>query len=59
MLLSSGARVAGPIVFLDCRSERDYATSEPHHRWSVGGLYDNVDAQMAIQDRQWMGSGQG
>jgi len=54
-----GARVAGPNVFLDCRSERDYATSEPHHRWSVGGLYDNVDAQMAIQDRQWMGSGHG
>jgi hypothetical protein len=54
-----GARVPGPNVFLDCRSEHDYATSEPHHRWSVGGLYDNVDAQMAIQDRQWMGSGHG
>lgn len=54
-----GARVAGPNVFLDCRSEHDYATSEPHHRWSVGGLYDNVEAQMAIQDRQWMGSGHG
>ncbi len=54
-----GARVPGPNVFLDCRSERDYATSEPHHRWSVGGLYDNVEAQLAIQDRQWMGSGHG
>ena len=54
-----GARVPGPNVFLDCRSEHDYATSEPHHRWSVGGLYDNVDAQLAIQDRQWMGSGHG
>ncbi len=54
-----GSRVPGPNVFLDCRSERDYATSEPHHRWSVGGLYDNVDARMAIQDRQWMGSGHG
>ncbi len=54
-----GARVPGPNVFLDCRSEHDYATSEPHHRWSVGGLYDNVEAQMAIQDRQWMGSGHG
>jgi hypothetical protein len=54
-----GARVAGPNVFFDCRSETDYATSEPHHRWSVGGLYDNVDSRMAIQDRQWMGSGHG
>ena len=54
-----GSRVAGPNVFLDCRSELDYATSEPHHRWSVGGLYDNVEAQLAIQDRQWMGSGHG
>ena len=54
-----GARVPGPNVFLDCRSEHDYATSEPHHRWSVGGLYDNVEAQLAIQDRQWMGSGHG
>ncbi|MDQ3814838.1 MAG: hypothetical protein M3347_12920 [Armatimonadota bacterium] len=54
-----GARVEGPNVFLDCRSEQDYATSEPHHRWSVGGLYDNVSAQMAIQDRQYMGTGHG
>ena len=54
-----GSRVPGPNVFLDCKSERDHATSEPHHRWSVGGLYDNVSAKMAIQDRQWMGSGHG
>lgn len=54
-----GARVPGPNVFFDCKSEHDYATSEPHHRWSVGGLYDNVDAHLAIQDRQWMGSGHG
>ena len=54
-----GARVPGPNVFLDCKAERNYATSEPHHRWSVGGLYDNVSAPMATQDRQWMGSGHG
>jgi hypothetical protein len=54
-----GARVPGPNVFLKCRAEHEHATSEPHHRWSVGGLYDNVQAQMAIQDRQWMGSGHG
>ena len=54
-----GARVPGPNVFLDCLADRSYNTSEPHQRWSVGGLFDNVQAQMAIQDRQWMGSGHG
>ncbi len=54
-----GSRVAGPNVFRECRSENDHASSEPHHRWSVGGLYDNVEAQLAIQDRQAMGSGHG
>jgi hypothetical protein len=54
-----GSRVEGPNVFLDCKAARNYATSEPHHRWSVGGLFDNVEALVAIQDRQWMGSGHG
>ena len=54
-----GSRVPGPNVFLDCRSEQDYATSEPHHRWSVGGLFDCLDAQIIFQDRQYMGSGHG
>ncbi len=54
-----GARVCGPNVFLDCKSEKDHATSEPHHRWSVGGLYDNVSAQMAFVDRGAYGSGHG
>lgn len=54
-----GARVPGPNVFLDCKSEEDYSTSEPHHRWSTGGLFDNVHSNLAIQDRQWMGTGHG
>jgi hypothetical protein len=54
-----GGHVCGPNVFLNCKATNQYATSEPHHRWSVGGLYDNVSADMAIQDRQWMGSGHG
>ncbi len=54
-----GSGVPGPNVFLDCKSEQDYASSEPHHRWSVGGLYDNVEASIAIQDRGSMGSGHG
>jgi hypothetical protein len=54
-----GSRVAGPNAFVECASEKDHATSEPHHRWSVGGLYDNVKSKIAVQDRQWMGSGHG
>jgi hypothetical protein len=54
-----GGRVRGPNAFLFCKATTNYATSEPHHRWSTGGLYDNVVAPMAIQDRQYMGSGHG
>jgi hypothetical protein len=54
-----GSRVPGPNVFLDCEAINAFATSEPHHRWSVGGLFDNVKADIAIQDRQWYGSGHG
>ncbi|MBI4909493.1 MAG: hypothetical protein HY820_38095 [Acidobacteria bacterium] len=54
-----GSRVPGPNVFLHCTSGRMFATSEPHHRWSVGGLYDNVKANIAIQDRQNYGTGHG
>jgi hypothetical protein len=53
------SRVPGPNVFLDNDSVNEYATSEPHHRWSVGGLYDNVKADIAIQDRAWLGTGHG
>ncbi len=54
-----GSRICGPNVFLDCRAGKSYNTSEPHHRWSVGGLFDNVRAGSAIQDRQYYGTGHG
>jgi hypothetical protein len=53
------SQVCGPNAFVRCRSQRDYSTSEPHHRWSVGGLYDNVEARLAIQDRGNLGTGHG
>ena len=53
------SRVCGPNAFVDCMSLQNYGNSEPHHRWSVGGLYDNVNATIAMQDRQNMGSGHG
>jgi len=54
-----GSHVCGPNVFLNCKATNSYNSSEPHHRWSVGGLFDNIAAHIAIQDRQWMGSGHG
>jgi hypothetical protein len=51
--------VAGPNVVLDSESFRDYNTSEPHHRWSAGGLFDQVKAPVSIRDRGWLGSGHG
>jgi hypothetical protein len=54
-----GARVPGPNVFLFCKATANYAASEPHHRWSTGGLFDNVSAPIAIQDRQYYGTGHG
>jgi hypothetical protein len=53
------SRVSGPNVFLESVGEINYTNSEPHHRWSVGGLFDNVSAPIAIQDRQWYGTGHG
>lgn len=50
---------SGPNVFYDCKSQ--YATnySEPHFRWSSGGLYDNVVTRIAIQNRWNMGTSHG
>jgi hypothetical protein len=53
------SRVPGPNVFLDGVATTQFNTTEPHHRWSVGGLFDNIDANIAIQDRGWLGSGHG
>lgn len=51
--------VPGPNVFLDGEAVENYNTSEPHHRWSVGGLFDNIKAPISIRDRAWLGSGHG
>jgi hypothetical protein len=53
------SRVAGPNVFLDCLAENSLTTSEPHHRWSTGGLFDNVRDDIAIVNRLYHGTGQG
>jgi hypothetical protein len=54
-----GAYAWGPNVFLDCYSSQSFNFSEPHFRWSVGGLYDNVHSPIAVQDRGNWGGGHG
>src|SRR5215204_1562928 len=54
-----GGRVPGPNAFVFCKASNTFASSEPHHRWSTGGLFDNVKASLAIQDRGYYGSGHG
>ncbi|MCC6414691.1 MAG: pectate lyase [Opitutaceae bacterium] len=58
------SRVPGPNVYLDCRAEENYSTSEPHHRWAAGGLWDNVSVEgpgawLSAVNRGWMGTGHG
>lgn len=53
------SQVCGPVVFLFGEATTNFNTSEPHQRWSVGGLFDNIKAPISIQDRQYYGSGHG
>jgi hypothetical protein len=57
----TGARVCGPNVFYNCRSENAKADIGPHHRWAVGTLYDNIitDGEINMQDRGNWGTGHG
>ncbi|ORX80093.1 hypothetical protein K493DRAFT_362390 [Basidiobolus meristosporus CBS 931.73] len=54
-----GAQVTGPNVFYNCTAEKQHGSSEPHHRWSVGGLFDNVRSSLSVQNREHLGSGHG
>jgi hypothetical protein len=54
-----GSRVPGPNAFVYGVSRNEFGQNEPHHRWSTGGLYDNIEGDIAFQDRSSMGSGHG
>lgn len=56
---SVSSRVCGPNVFLHSTAVNAYSNSEAHHRWSTGGLFDNVKANLRVEDRQWLGTGHG
>jgi hypothetical protein len=57
-----GARMAGPFAFVDCETLRG-GQSEPHARWGVGVLYDNIvmkeGGSLAAINRGDSGSGHG
>ena len=57
----TGAKTSGPNVFVHCKSRNTHADIGPHHRWSTGTLYDNIDTdgEINIQDRGNWGSGHG
>ena len=57
-----GALAAGPNVFVDCWAQGSLADSGPHHRWSVGTLFDNVTVasnEINIRNRGNSGTGHG
>lgn len=55
------SRVSGPNVFSDSFAAQSLTHSEAHHRWSVGGLYDNVteERSIALMNRLRFGTGHG
>ncbi|KAF9928957.1 hypothetical protein FBU30_002013 [Linnemannia zychae] len=56
----TGAKTAGPNVFVDSEGVRANNDAGPHDRWTTGTLYDNIhSAQLNIRNRGWMGTGQG
>lgn len=57
----TGAKTCGPNVFYNCTAAKTHADIGPHHRWSMGTLYDNIttDGEINIQDRGNWGSGHG
>lgn len=56
----TGSRAAGPNVFANSMSTRDWSDIGPHHRWGVGQLYDNViGGAIRVWDRGNLGSGHG
>jgi hypothetical protein len=54
-----GSTVPGPNVFLDGTAENAHDDIGPHHRWSVGALFDNITSNLSINVRNRGNSGSG
>lgn len=57
----TGARVAGPNVFIRCTGTNMKNVTGPHQRWATGLLYDHVttDQNIVVQDGGNFGTGHG
>ncbi|MEV6811298.1 discoidin domain-containing protein [Micromonospora sp. NPDC051296] len=53
------ARVTGPYVFHDSTALYNMDASEPHLRWSAGGLFDQMNARIYVQNRWSNGTAHG
>ena len=52
-------KTSGPNVFVDCIGLNSKNSSGPHHRYSVGTLYDNVKSEKSMESRFRGNSGSG
>ena len=52
-------KTAGPNVFVDCIGYNSKSLSGPHHRYSVGTLFDNVKSEKPMESRFRGSSGTG
>ena len=53
------AKTAGPNVFVDCAGFDSKSSAGPHHRYSVGTLFDNVKSEKPMESRFRGNSGTG
>jgi Pectate lyase superfamily protein len=57
-----GSLVPGPNAFVHCTAETAYSDTGPHHRWTVGALFDGVTVnghEINVQNRGNSGTGHG
>lgn len=57
-----GSGVSGPNTFVHCTADTAYSDTGPHHRWSVGGLFDLVTVdgdEINVRNRGNSGTGHG
>ncbi len=48
---------AGPNVYLNCSVTKPFSSSEPHHHYVTGALYDNVEAPLTSRFWKQIGIG--
>ena len=57
-----GGLVTGPNAYVQCSADTVYSDSGPHHRWSVGGLFDDIAIngnELNVRNRGNSGTGHG